>query len=79
VTELVCTSILTPSHVDHNIREYKVILAIILKKHVFYILFLVGKNVLYEKQSRNIINEMLSKQDKLLMVLPRLMKKVIGK
>jgi hypothetical protein len=28
---------------------------------------------------QDIINEMLSKQDKLLMVLPRLVKKVIGK
>jgi hypothetical protein len=28
---------------------------------------------------RDIINEMLSKQDKVLMVLPRLVKKVIGK
>jgi hypothetical protein len=28
---------------------------------------------------KDIINEMLSKQDKLLMVLPRLIKKVIGK
>jgi hypothetical protein len=31
------------------------------------------------KFSPTIINEMLSKQDKLLMVLPRLVKKVIGK
>jgi hypothetical protein len=39
--------------VDHNIREYYVIVAIIMKKHVFYILFLVGKDMLYEKQSRS--------------------------
>jgi hypothetical protein len=31
------------------------------------------------KSNQDIINEMLSKQDKLLMVLPRLVKKVIGK
>jgi hypothetical protein len=39
--------------VDHNIREYQVILAIIMKKTRFYILFLVGKDMLYEKQSKN--------------------------
>jgi hypothetical protein len=36
---------------------------------------LFGKFLSYQ----NIINEMSSKQDKLLMVLPRLVKKVIGK
>jgi hypothetical protein len=36
---------------------------------------LLGKVYSYQ----DIINEMLSKEDKLLMVLPRLVKKVIGK
>jgi hypothetical protein len=63
------------SHLILSLKAYFILLLSPLNIVEGFIRSYMGKVESYQ----DIINEMLSKQDKLLMVLPRLVKKVIGK